>query len=71
MTSPKAGNEETRIQNREAATLQQNFIRLAILGQGLSLLLGVGLTLFLAYKDHDGDALCGFALRWRRPRATA
>ena len=58
MTRPKAGNEETKIQKCEATMGQRNFMRLT----GFSLLLGFGLTIYLASQKQYWDALCGLAL---------
>jgi hypothetical protein len=62
MTNAKDGNEDARTQKYEWTTWQRNLMQLRALAQGVSILLGVGLTVFLAYKEQYFDALCGLAL---------
>ena len=62
MTKPKEGKKDARIQNRDEATTNGNFINLEAHAKGISLLLTSGLTIYLAWRNQYLDALCGACL---------
>jgi putative component of toxin-antitoxin plasmid stabilization module len=62
MTNAKDGKKDARIQKRDEATGNGNFINLEAHAKGISLLLTSGLTMYLAWRNQYLDALCGACL---------
>jgi hypothetical protein len=62
MTRLNDGKKDARIQNRDEAATQVNCINLEAHAKAISVLLTLGLTIFLAYKGQYLYSLCGAAL---------
>ena len=62
MTRPKDGKKDARIQNRDEAANKEYFIDLQSYAKAISILLMVGLTIFLAWRDQYFYSLCGACL---------